>query len=147
MPRANRDEDTPPVRYPRTLFAHCHGDGNSGFPPLSSATVGEAFLELPDNWNGTDKIIIKFLGGETAADVLFNIVFNAGQDGEVFNVHTQTLANRPISCTLNEYTYEDVTAALAAFIALIAPNDTIWITITDTEAVSFYMVGVEIDET
>lgn len=145
--KIQRDTTDPAVRYPRTLFAHAHIDGTATFPPTTASVIDEMITELPDNWNGTDKIIIKYLPGEGWTDVPFNIVLNAGQDTEAFNIHTQTLALHTITGAANVYLYEDITALVAAFIALIAPNDTIWITSEDTWGVAGLCIGLEIDET
>lgn len=129
------------------MFEHAHIDGTATFPPTTNGVITETIHELPDNWNGTDKIILKYYALETSANSPFNIVLNAGQDGEVFNIHTQTLALHTIDFVANQYTYEDITALVAAFIALIAAGDIVWITSQDTWGLSVLHMGTELQET
>lgn len=146
-PKANMDQDTAPVRYPRSIFAHAHQDGDTDFPVyLIDLLQADAFLELPDNWNGTDKIVIKMLGANAFAEQL-DIILNAGTHGEAFNIHTQTVNNIAAAQVLNQYLYIDLTASFAAFIALLNPLDIVWMKVTADQEQGIYWMGFEVQET
>ena len=147
MPEAHSAYSASIARVPRSIFAHAHIDGNAVFPPSCSLATSEMLLQLPDNWHGTEALIIKVLAGEAWVNEPFNITFNAGADGEAPNVHTQTVANHLISCANGIYEYADMTVAFAVFIALLNSNDLIWATIADVNGISGNIMGLEIRET
>lgn len=134
-------------RVPRTLFIHAHEDAANDFPADCGLGEGRMITQLPDNWNGTDAIIIWYLPSEAWVNEPFNIILNAGKDTEAFNLHTQTLANRLISGGANVYHAEDITGSVAAFIALITSGDIIWILSTDVNGIAGKTIGLEIQET
>lgn len=147
-PRANRDRDTVSARVPRTLFAHAHKRAKAEFPP--NTLDSQHFIcidQLPDNWNGTDKLYMWLYGLETGADVPYTIIANAGKNGEAFNIHTQTVANKLITKTINEYERVDLTTDLAVWIALITSGDILWFDVTESAGVNDLGIGFEIQET
>jgi len=147
VPRANRDQDTAPVRYPRTLFSHAHHPDDPLFPPNTVGTLGgRVITQLPDNWNGTDALYLWLYGYETSADTPYTIIANAGKNGEAYNIHTQTVANKLVQKTLNQYTRVDLTADLAAWIALITSGDILWFDITESYGINDVIIGIEIQE-
>lgn len=148
MPRANVDQDTAPVRYPRTLFQHAHRDGSNTFPAMIQLNQGEVFLHFPDNWNGLDALRIWFLATLTEAGATVNITVNIATGNEVYNVHTQTVNAIAVPLALNEYEVIDITATFAVVLANLLPNDMMWIVVVRASGdEDFYLIGAEAQET
>lgn len=148
MPRANRDLDTVPVRYPRTIFEHAHQDGVATFPPaIGGGSSAEAFMLMPDNWNGLDSLVLFLLGGWTGQLANLTVTINIATCNEAFNVHTQTVANIVVDTVLNEYECVDLTALFAVVLANLVSRDMIWIVATLIDEQNLYVVGLEAQET
>lgn len=147
MPEAHPAYAAPTARVPRVLFQHAHEDGSSLFPPNTVLGNGEMFIEIPNNWNGTDSVYIWLLPLEASANTPFDIIGHAGTHGEAFNIHTQTVNGTILNLVANQYYRWDVTAVLNTLIPLIAANDMCWFTVDEQFGVSCLVIGVEIRET
>ena len=147
MPRANQDRYNPLGRVPRTLFQHAHNDAGNAFPASTNAVIAECFIQIPDNWNGNDKVIVWLLGGENSANTPYDITLDVGGCDEVFSTHTQTVAGTLLNIVLNEYECWDVTVILATVLANVVAGDMLWFKISEQYGITAWCVGVEIQET
>jgi len=147
MPEAHAAYEAAQARIPRTLFQHAHQDGYNAFPPeLSTEITAEMFLLLPDNWNGTDALVLWFLGGGSMASTV-NVTIDVGTCDETFDTHTQTVNAINMTVVLNEYECLDLTAIFETVIALMNARDMLWIKVTGAVDFSVYLIGAEIQET
>jgi len=130
MPRANRDMDTAPVRYPRTLFAHAHEDSGVNVFPVDFAFENQRrmFIAIPDNWNGLDAIYVVLRGGLTEA-ITVNTTINIGTCDELWNIHTQTINGTNINLVTNEYECFDLATIHATVLANLQSNDILYLNI------------------
>lgn len=136
------------ARVPRTLFAHAHHADDAEFPPNTlMALHPRCIMQLPDNWNGTDKLYMWLYGLEAAIDCPYTIVANAGKNGEAFNIHTQTVAGKLVQKAANEYERVDLTTDLAVWIALLTSGDILWFDVSESAGVNDLVIGFEIQET
>jgi hypothetical protein len=134
-------------RVPRTLFAHAHEDGSSAFPPiLPNENTGEVFILLPDNWNGTDKLVLWFLGGFGMSSTV-SVTIDVGTCDEGYSNHSQTVNGINMTVVQDEYECLDITAAFATVIGNFNSRDMIWIKVTPTIDFNVYLIGAEIQET
>lgn len=147
MPRANQDRYNPLSRIPRTLFQHAHRDGNAEFPPnVGFNQTAEIFVKLPTNWNGTDDIVLWFLGAATYTRAV-DVTIDVGTCDELFNTHTQTVVDIAISLVNNEYECLSLAVTHATVIALMSGCDMLWFKVVEQEDATFYLIGAEITET
>lgn len=146
-PEAWKLPEEPVARVPRTLFSHAHLNNNAGFPPEPMLnTFCDVFMLLPDNWHGTDKIVLWFLGASTeATDV--DVVCNAGSCDEAYTLHTATVNNIALALVNGEYECLDITTDFAAWIALLNSRDMLNIRVDNDDEVGVKFIGVEIQET
>lgn len=147
MPEAHAGYAAPTARVPRTLFQHAHVDGNASHPASTNVLTAECFIQIPDNWNGTDKVIVWLLGGENSANTPYDITLDIATCDEAYNIHTQTVLGTLVNIVLNEYECWDVTAILAVVLANLASGDMLWFKISEQYGIVAWCVGVEIQET
>jgi len=147
MPRANQDRYNPLVRIPRTLFQHFHEDGDANFPPVLPQWGNVAtFLLLPDNWNGTDKIII-WLKGVDEGQGGIDVGIYAGTCEESQATHSDEGNTYTPTFASDEYECIDITADIAAFIAALTARDMVKVVVQNTVDMLIKAIGVEIQET
>lgn len=147
MPRAWGGYAAPQARIPRTLFQHAHRDDDASFPAdVSLDLFATMFVLLPDNWNGTDAIVLWFLGVGTGAGNT-DVTIDAATCGEALNTHTLTVANIAVALVANQYTCVDITTEFAALIALLNPRDMLRIMADEDTETGAEIVGIEIQET
>lgn len=146
MPVAYMDTDTPPVRYPRTIFEHAHIDGVSTFPAnLVDLNVGEIFMLMPDNFNGLDGLYLWLLGS-FAGEIHLSMTLNIATCSEAFNTHTQTVNNHAVTTVVNAYKCVDLTTIFATVLANLTARDMIWLTVQESDEDGVYLVGLEVQE-
>ena len=148
MPRANQDRYNPLGRVPRTIFAHGHEDGETEWLPIIG--VGDttiAYLLIPDNWNGLDKLYLWLLGSG-ASQQTYNITVDIATCDEAYNVHTQTVNGKAVNTVAGEYECVDLTTDFAAVLANLATRDIIRVTVVYALGDDFAkLVGIELQET
>jgi len=122
-------------------------NGDAGFPPyLTNDASAFVFLLLPDNWNGTDKVIV-WLKGDAAAQIGVTVNCYAGTCNEDQQTHSDTNNAYTPTLAISTYYCIDITADIAAFIAALTARDMIEIEIYNSTVQAFKAVGVEIQET
>lgn len=146
-PRANRDQDTAPVRYPRTISEHMHSEVPYSYPPRTgSAEVIQTFALIPDNWNGLDALVLWVLGGFTGAFAL-DITIDIGTCNELFSAHTQTVNAIAINMVINEWECLDLTVTFATVLANLAARDKLRIRVVSNDEQDIFPIEIELQET
>ena len=148
MPEAYAGYAAPTARVPRTLWAHTHEDGANDYPPvLNLSTTHMAYVIIPDNWNGLDKLYLWLLGAG-AEQITINVTVDIGTCDEAYNIHTQTVNGLTPTLAANEYECVDLTTTHAAVLANLAARDVIRVTVTHVAGDEAHMsIGIELQET
>jgi len=135
-------------RVPRTLFQHAHRDGSSTFPAFIFLNEGECFLHFPHNWNGLDDLKLWLYSTGTENDMTVDIRIDIGTCTEDIDTHTQTVNGVAFDVANGKYTCLDLTVPFAIVLALLNPNDMMWIYVEWASGDSAtYLIGAEAQET
>lgn len=108
---------------------------------LQVGVSGSAILNMPIDFTTLNHlyfIVYPF----AAANITMNVTIMFGQNGELYNVHTQTQAV-VIAMLANRFTSVDLVTMFGALLANLAAGDHMWVSVADACATTFYAYGLD----